>query len=145
MPSKKPQKSTPVKSVRKAFPKPATTRTAAKRPTRRAATPRVTFEEPVITERLSGTVTPPPAVAPVAALETPTAQPVTAVPPPAPEPPKTEVRSRTAAEKAGISGEELYKRIQFEAYLLGERDGFKADPVHYWIQAERAVKKALNP
>jgi len=45
---------------------------------------------------------------------------------------------------APISGEDLYNRIQFNAYLLAEKDGFKADPVHYWIQAERAVKAEIR-
>jgi len=61
--------------------------------------------------------------------------------PATPDVPKTET---TPPPPTGIPGEALYKCIQFEAYLLGERDGFKADPVHYWIQAERAVKKALR-
>jgi hypothetical protein len=43
-----------------------------------------------------------------------------------------------------VSGEELYNRIQFHAYLLAEKDGFKADPVHYWVQAERAAKTNLR-
>lgn len=43
-----------------------------------------------------------------------------------------------------VSGEELYNRIQFHAYLLAEQDGFKADPVHYWIHAERAAKAEIR-
>lgn len=43
-----------------------------------------------------------------------------------------------------VSGEELYNRIQFQAYLLAEKDGFKADPVHYWVQAERTVKAEIR-
>lgn len=50
-----------------------------------------------------------------------------------------------AATRTGeVSGEELYNRIQFKAYLLAEKDGFKADPVHYWVQAERAVKAEIR-
>jgi hypothetical protein len=60
--------------------------------------------------------------------------------PPAPAPTAPESSSKPQE----ISGEELYNRIQFNAYLLAEKDGFKADPVHYWIQAERAAKAEIR-
>ena len=43
-----------------------------------------------------------------------------------------------------VSGKGLYNRIQLRAYLLAEKDGFTADPVHYWVQAERAVKAEIH-
>jgi hypothetical protein len=59
-------------------------------------------------------------------------------------PPPTPAAREPSPVTQEISGEELYNRIQFNAYLLAEKDGFKADPVHYWVQAERAVKAEIR-
>ncbi len=65
-------------------------------------------------------------------------------PPPAPVTPVAQAPAPVKVPTQQVSGEELYSRIQLQAYLLGEKDGFKADPVHYWIQAERAVKAEIR-
>jgi hypothetical protein len=62
-------------------------------------------------------------------------------PPPAPTA-QTPVQVETPKQR--VSGEELYNRIQFHAYLLAEKDGFRADPVHYWVQAEREAKAEIR-
>lgn len=67
--------------------------------------------------------------------------PVIETPPPAPVV-HAPVPVNTPTQAA--SGEELYNRIQYHAYLLAEKDGFRADPVHYWVQAERAVKAEIR-
>ena len=35
--------------------------------------------------------------------------------------------------------EERYKKVEAEAYFLAEKDGFKKDPVDYWVAAEAKV------
>jgi hypothetical protein len=62
-------------------------------------------------------------------------------PPPAPIAP---VPAPATPPTQEVSGEGLYNRIQFQAYLLAEKDGFKVDPLHYWTQAERAVKAGIR-
>ncbi len=32
---------------------------------------------------------------------------------------------------------EMHRKIETEAYLLAERDGFKHHPHHYWVAAEK--------
>ena len=47
---------------------------------------------------------------------------------------------KTAASAAGtVKPAELKKMIEFEAYLLAEKNNFKGDPTGYWIQAEKLV------
>ena len=151
MPSRKPLKRVAVKSAGKVVAARKTVSKPVVKPAKRRLTlrspARTPFAEPPMTERLPGTVAP---LTPIQITPIPQTEPVApaaAKPPPQqaiPEVTHPETKAPSAVEKAGISGEELYKRIQFDAYLLGERDGFKADPVHYWIQAERAVKKSLR-
>lgn len=38
--------------------------------------------------------------------------------------------------KGRITPEERYVNLQEEAYRLAEKDGFKKDPVDYWLAAE---------
>jgi len=40
------------------------------------------------------------------------------------------------------SREGHFTRIQKEAYLLAEKDGFKGDPTKYWLAAEANVLRA---
>jgi len=126
MTRKNTRRRTPAKPQKNPVAKPKAAKKAVKRPAGARTVSRQNFVEPVMTERLPG-IALGSAIEPVAA-------------PASPAVPKTE----TTTSPTAVTGEELYKCIQFEAYLLGERDGFKADPVHYWIQAERAVKKALR-
>ena len=37
---------------------------------------------------------------------------------------------------SGRTGEDVFNRVQQEAYYLAERDGFRDDPVNYWLTAE---------
>jgi hypothetical protein len=38
-----------------------------------------------------------------------------------------------------LSAEERYQRIQFEAYLLAEKNAFAGDATEYWSKAEKIV------
>lgn len=40
-----------------------------------------------------------------------------------------------------ISAEDRFKMLELEAYLIAEKDGFKAHADHYWLQAEEVVSK----
>lgn len=51
---------------------------------------------------------------------------------------KVSPRKAPAASRA-LSPEERYQRIQFEAYLLAEKNGFAGDATSYWNEAERIV------
>lgn len=63
----------------------------------------------------------------------------------APAAKKTTARKKTPAKKAPakkvatLSAEERYQRIQFEAYLLAEKNGFAGDAGSYWAEAEKIV------
>lgn len=108
------------------------------------STQRITDER--LTERLPATQTtlfdlPVAPVRPAPVVVPEVRQPAPAATPAAPAPIAVEP---AAAQKPAVSNEELYNRIQFNAYLLAEKDGFKADPVHYWIQAERAAKAEIR-
>ncbi len=46
---------------------------------------------------------------------------------------------KTVAGSAPVSREDRFRQIEMEAFLLAERDGFKADPLCYWIAAEKKV------
>lgn len=59
--------------------------------------------------------------------------------------PKTE--KKAVAANAPVvttlaSREGHFSRIQKEAYLLAEKDGFKGDPTKYWLAAEANVIRA---
>lgn len=41
-----------------------------------------------------------------------------------------------ASEVEARRGENTFNKIQQEAYYLAERDGFRDDPVQYWLAAE---------
>jgi hypothetical protein len=47
--------------------------------------------------------------------------------------------AKKAAVNAGLSPEERYQRVQFEAYLMAEKNSFAGDPSSYWIEAEKIV------
>lgn len=132
-------KATPKSSAKR--PRPIRKPAAARNP---RTAQRITDER--LTERLPATQTtlfdlP---VAPV--QPAPVVMPEARQPAPAPTPatPAPIAAGPAAPQAPAVSNEELYKRIQFNAYLLAEKDGFKADPVHYWIQAERAAKAEVR-
>jgi len=50
---------------------------------------------------------------------------------------KSPAKKETAA--AGMSPGEHYQRVQYEAYLLAEKNGFAGDACEYWVQAEKIV------
>jgi len=43
--------------------------------------------------------------------------------------------AKTTAEK-----KDLYRQIEESAYLMAEQDGFRQDPVNYWLAAEMQVQ-----
>lgn len=54
--------------------------------------------------------------------------------------PKAARAPRRTVRKKTMTPEERYMKVQEEAYLRAERDGFKANPVDYWLAAEAAVQ-----
>jgi hypothetical protein len=48
------------------------------------------------------------------------------------------VPSEKPAKKI-ISAEEKFKLIEKEAFILAEKEGFRGDPLHYWLAAENIV------
>lgn len=44
----------------------------------------------------------------------------------------------------GVSNEERYRYVAEAAYFIAERDGFSADPVDYWLQAECEVERMIT-
>lgn len=40
-----------------------------------------------------------------------------------------------------ISAEDRFKMLELEAYLIAEKDGFKAPADHYWLKAEEVINK----
>ncbi|MBM4142374.1 MAG: DUF2934 domain-containing protein [Lentisphaerae bacterium] len=55
----------------------------------------------------------------------------------------TKPKKRAAARRNAVrklAPEERYRKIQEEAYLRAERDGFQKDPVEYWLAAESVFK-----
>lgn len=71
---------------------------------------------------------------------------------PAPAAPKAKAPKKAAAPKkpaakkvaAVLSPEERYSRVQMEAYLIAEQNGFAGDDVMYWLQAEKKVAAELG-
>lgn len=57
--------------------------------------------------------------------------------------PKKVAAKKTPAKKASkastLSPEERYQRIQFEAYLMAEKNAFAGDATEYWSKAEQIV------
>ena len=47
--------------------------------------------------------------------------------------------ARKAAARKTQSAEQRYRLIEQAAYFLAEGDGFRGDPVGYWIEAEKQV------
>jgi hypothetical protein len=145
-PLKKKSSRAPKAQTKRSRPKPKAT-------VKKARHPRQQIDKTALTERLPMTQTPLFDIAetPSQAVPAPVARQVEVVVAPAPvaqpdqqaEAASPEV-PEPVAQTPAVSGEELYNRIQFNAYLLAEKDGFKADPVHYWIQAERAVKAEIR-
>jgi hypothetical protein len=52
---------------------------------------------------------------------------------------KTPAKKKAAPKAMTLSPEERYQRVEFEAYLLAEKNGFAGDPSSYWIEAEKIV------
>lgn len=51
-------------------------------------------------------------------------------------PAKKKAAKKTASP---LRPEERYHRVQFEAYLMAEKNRFAGDPSSYWIEAEKIV------
>ncbi len=45
-------------------------------------------------------------------------------------------KSGSGTEVSDRTGEDVFNRVQQEAYYLAEQDGFREDPVYYWLTAE---------
>lgn len=43
-----------------------------------------------------------------------------------------------------VSAEERFLMIQTSAYFLAEEDGFRKDPLDYWLKAEQRVAQLLD-
>ncbi|MGA0334121.1 MAG: DUF2934 domain-containing protein [Kiritimatiellia bacterium] len=56
-------------------------------------------------------------------------------------PAKKTATKKAAPKTTSLSAEERYQRVQFEAYLMAEKNGFKGDSSAYWIEAEKIVDK----
>ena len=56
---------------------------------------------------------------------------------------KNSVKKTVCSKKSckTISAEDRFKMLELEAYLIAEKDGFKAHADHYWLQAEEAIGK----
>jgi len=54
-------------------------------------------------------------------------------------------KSEQAAKSAvrTITAEERFKMIEAAAYYLAEKDGFRGDPTHYWLAAEKEIEGRL--
>lgn len=50
--------------------------------------------------------------------------------------PRRRAAARGKARPKMLAPEERYRRIQEQAYLRAEKDGFRKDPVEYWLEAE---------
>ncbi len=57
---------------------------------------------------------------------------------------KTEAKVVTVAAPAPASREDRFRQIEMEAFLLAEKDNFKADPLCYWIAAEKKILQAAG-
>lgn len=56
----------------------------------------------------------------------------------------TKQRVKTAASPAPVSREDRFRQIEMEAFLIAEKDNFQADPLCYWIAAEKKVLQATG-
>ncbi len=56
----------------------------------------------------------------------------------------TAKKVKTVASPAPVSREDRFRQIEMEAFLLAEKDNFKADPLCYWIAAEKKVLQATS-
>ena len=54
----------------------------------------------------------------------------------------TTKKAPVVAMAASVHSEERYRQIEMEAFLMAEKDGFKADPLCYWIAAEKKIIQA---
>jgi len=52
---------------------------------------------------------------------------------------KAATKKKATPKAMALSPEERYQRVEFEAYLMAEKNGFAADPSSYWIEAEKIV------
>jgi len=57
---------------------------------------------------------------------------------------KTAKKAETPVDAAPVTREDRFRQIEMEAFLLAEKDDFKADPLCYWIAAERKVLQATG-
>jgi exo-beta-1,3-glucanase (GH17 family) len=53
-------------------------------------------------------------------------------------------KEKTVASQAPVQSEDRYRQIEMEAFLMAEKDNFKADPLCYWIAAEKKVLQAAG-
>jgi hypothetical protein len=52
---------------------------------------------------------------------------------------KAATKKKATPKAMALSPEERYQRVEFEAYLMAEKNGFAGDPSSYWIEAEKIV------
>jgi hypothetical protein len=52
--------------------------------------------------------------------------------------------ARAASEKSEVSADERYLMIQTSAYDLAEKDGFRKDPLDYWLEAEQKIAQLIG-
>ncbi len=57
---------------------------------------------------------------------------------------KADAKVATEETPAPASREDRFRRIEMEAFLLAEKDNFKADPLCYWIAAEKKILQAAG-
>ena len=56
---------------------------------------------------------------------------------------KATTRKRAPAGKTSPTPEDHYKMIRDAAYFQAEADGFREDPLRYWVDAEKTVAARL--
>lgn len=57
---------------------------------------------------------------------------------------KADAKVVTVATPVPASREDHFRQIEMEAFLLAEKDNFKADPLCYWIAAENKVLQSAG-
>jgi hypothetical protein len=57
---------------------------------------------------------------------------------------KKAAAKKAAPKRPRLSPEQRYRWIEQAAYLLAESDGFRGDPVAYWIDAEKQLAAELG-
>ena len=54
-------------------------------------------------------------------------------------PRKKQDKPAAAAAENAVTPEQRYMQVEETAYYLAENDGFRRDPVEYWIEAEASM------